>query len=131
MNSGAASPLPIGVGARFDAQEPAAPTGRITEPSTGTIVALDPDIPPRNQRLRFAAEGEQLRWLMDGKEFAKGRDAKWMPWPGKHVVQIADGRGRVLDEIRLEVRGAGVRASQPTPTRASGTTPPVRPLPAR
>lgn len=131
MNSGAASPVPIRAGARFDAQDPAVPAGRITEPSTGTIVALDPDIPPRNQRLRFAAEGEQLRWLMDGKEFAKGSNAQWLPWPGKHVVQIADARGRVLDEIRVEVRGAGVRANQPAPTRASGTAAAARPLPTR
>ena len=104
----------MGAGARFDAQESEARTGRITEPSSGTIVALDPDIPPKNQRLRFAAEGEQLRWLMDGKEFARGREAQWMPWPGKHLVQIADTRGRVLDEIRIEVRGAGVRAGGPS-----------------
>jgi len=38
-----------------------------------------------------------------------------MPWPGRHVVQITDAQGKVLDEVRLEVRGAGVVAS---PTRA-------------
>lgn len=118
MNSGANQRTPIGARARFDAQD-AAPTGRITEPATGTIVALDPDIPPKNQRLRFAAEGEQLRWLMDGKEFARGREAQWLPWPGKHMVQIADARGRVLDEIKLEVRGAGVRANPPAARRTA------------
>ena len=81
---------------------------RITTPTTGTIIALDPDIPPKNQRVRFAASGSNLRWLMDGKPFAKGSSAQWLPWPGRHVVQIVDAKGAVLDEVRLEVRGAGV-----------------------
>jgi penicillin-binding protein 1C len=82
---------------------------RITNPTTGTIIALDPDIPPRHQRVRFTAQGDQLRWVMDGKVFAKGPVAPWLPWPGRHVVQITNQRGEVLDEVRLEVRGAGVK----------------------
>ncbi|MES2952727.1 MAG: penicillin-binding protein 1C [Pseudomonadota bacterium] len=84
-------------------------SARITAPTTGTIIALDPDIPPKHQRVSFKAEGANLRWLMDGKLFAKGPTAQWLPWPGRHVVQIADAKGQVLDEVRLEVRGAGVR----------------------
>jgi penicillin-binding protein 1C len=87
-------------------QQPA----RITSPTTGTIIALDPDIPPRHQRVRFQAEGTNLRWLMDGKLLAQGASAQWLPWPGRHVVQIADAKGKVLDEVKLEVRGAGVKA---------------------
>jgi penicillin-binding protein 1C len=85
---------------------------RITAPTTGTIIALDPDIPPNRQRVSFAAEGSNLRWLMDGKPFAKGASAQWLPWPGRHVVQIADAKGAVLDEVRLEVRGAAVVAGK-------------------
>jgi penicillin-binding protein 1C len=84
---------------------------RITSPASGSIIALDPDIPPRNQRLSFDAEGSglaELRWVMDGKVFAKGASAQWPPWPGRHRVQLADARGQVLDEVRVEVRGAGV-----------------------
>ncbi len=84
---------------------------RITAPSTGTIVALDPDIPPLRQRLAFKADGRGLVWRMDGREFARGNTAAWLPWPGKHTVQLANTRGEVLDEIRIEVRGAGVKAS--------------------
>ncbi|MDO9359734.1 MAG: penicillin-binding protein 1C [Polaromonas sp.] len=82
---------------------------RITSPASGTIIALDPDIPPNRQRVRFSAEGRKLRWLMDGKEFARGAQAAWLPWPGRHVVQLQDATGKVHDEIRLEVRGAGVK----------------------
>jgi penicillin-binding protein 1C len=89
---------------------PGADAARITSPAPGTIVALDPDIPPTRQRLRFAAEGSNLRWQMNGKPFGQGAQLQWLPWPGKHVVQLVDARGSVLDEIRLEVRGAGLKA---------------------
>ena len=88
---------------------------RITSPANGSIIALDPDIPPRNQRLSLDAEGSglaELRWVMDGKVFAKGASAQWPPWPGRHRVQLADARGQVLDEVRVEVRGAGVLRSR-------------------
>ena len=81
---------------------------RITSPADGSIIALDPDIPPDRQRLRFAADGIVSRWLMDGQPFAKGAQAQWLPWPGRHVVQIVGAKGEVLHSIRLEVRGAGI-----------------------
>ena len=84
---------------------------RITAPADGTILALDPDIPPNRQRVRFEAEGRGVQWRIDGKPYARGASAQWLPWPGRHVVQLIDGRGQVADEIRLEVRGAGVLAS--------------------
>ncbi|OQW88375.1 MAG: penicillin-binding protein 1C [Rhodoferax ferrireducens] len=83
-------------------------SARITAPTSGTIIALDPDVPPKNQRVTFTAVGNGLRWRIDGKAFASGNSAHWLPWPGRHVVQITDTKGRVLDDIRLEVRGAGV-----------------------
>ena len=110
-NSGAASARPSSAIAlkrlKNSAQEPA----RITAPASGTILALDPDIPPRNQRLSFSAEGRHLRWNMDGKALGRGNQLQWLPWPGRHVVQLLDASGQVADEIHLEVRGAGVRAA--------------------
>jgi penicillin-binding protein 1C len=100
----------------------APPAPRITAPASGTIIALDPDIAPRHQRLHLSAEGQGLRWLMDGREFARGAQAQWLPWPGRHVVQLVDASGRVADEIRLEVRGAGVRNA-----RKAGNASPARP----
>ncbi|WP_394790750.1 penicillin-binding protein 1C [Rhodoferax sp.] len=83
---------------------------RITNPTSGTIIALDPDIPPMHQRVDFNAEGSGLRWWIDGKAFAQGANAQWLPWPGRHLVQIRNARGEVLDSVRVEVRGAGLRA---------------------
>ncbi len=85
-------------------------SARILSPANGTIIALDPDIPPTRQRLSLQAQGTGLRWLMDGKPLAKGNSAQWLPWPGRHVVQLLSGSGELLDEIRIEVRGAGVVA---------------------
>ncbi len=92
-----------------------APTPRITSPATGTIVALDPDIPPARQRLHFTATGEGLQWRMDGKPLGRGPRVAWLPWPGRHVVQITDAQGNVLDEVRIEVRGAGAVGAPPRP----------------
>ncbi len=87
---------------------------RITAPSSGTVIALDPDIPPKRQLVAFKAEGMDLRWFMDGKTFGRGPSAQWAPWPGKHVIQLVSAGGAKLDEIRLEVRGAVVRRSEST-----------------
>ena len=91
---------------------------RITAPAPGTVIALDPDIPPARQRLQFTATGSDLHWRMDGKPLGRGAQVAWLPWPGRHRVQITDAGGQVLDEIRLEVRGAGVVAA-PAPRSAA------------
>lgn len=87
------------------------PTGRarIVAPVDGTILALDPDIPPNRQRVSFRAEGAGTRWHIDGKEFARGAQAQWLPWPGRHRIELVDAAGKVVDTVRVEVRGAGVR----------------------
>ncbi|AVO48394.1 penicillin-binding protein 1C [Melaminivora suipulveris] len=88
---------------------------RITAPASGTIIALDPDIPPAHQRLRFVADGAEggrlLAWRMQGRVLARGAQWSWLPWPGRHTVELVDARGHVLDTVRIEVRGAGVRAA--------------------
>lgn len=92
-------------------------TARIIAPADGTIVALDPDIPPARQRLVFEAEGgtapQALQWRIDGRTAGQGPRLPWLPWPGRHRVELVDARsGAVLDQLRLEVRGAGVAQSR-------------------
>jgi len=89
------------------APQSAAP--RILAPTDGTILALDPDIPPANQRLRLQAAGRPAAWSIDGRIIARGPHAQWPPWPGKHVVRLVDARGKTLDQVRIEVRGARVK----------------------
>ncbi|WP_298209839.1 penicillin-binding protein 1C [Acidovorax sp.] len=115
MDSGAVSAQGISAGGKKGLKNPASGEGeassgaiaRITAPASGTVIALDPDIPPTRQRLQFTATGRQLLWRMDGKPLGRGPEVAWLPWPGRHVVQITDTAGQVLDEIRIEVRGAG------------------------
>ncbi|SDI68860.1 penicillin-binding protein 1C [Variovorax sp. OV700] len=87
-----------------------AAAARITAPADGTIIALDPDIPPLHQRVRFESEGRGVQWRIDGKHFARGNSAQWLPWPGRHVIELVDATGKVVDQRKLEVRGAGVIA---------------------
>ena len=87
---------------------------RITRPQDGTILALDPDIPLPNQRLLLQADAgsappQSLHWWIGERPIGRGREAQWLPWPGRHVIQLRDDRGAVQDERRIEVRGAQVK----------------------
>jgi penicillin-binding protein 1C len=95
--------------------EPAAPPSlagggaRIVAPAPGTIVALDPDIPPARQRIVFEAEvhGASLRWLLDGEDHGPAADLLvWPPTPGRHALRLVDAAGETLDSLTFEVRGA-------------------------
>lgn len=93
--------------------EPQADLGpaRILMPVHGTVIALDPDIPPQSQRLRLQAADRatpRLAWRMDGKPLGRGAVLEWLPWPGRHTLELVDAQGQVLDTVRFEVRGAGV-----------------------
>jgi penicillin-binding protein 1C len=79
----------------------------IASPRDGSIFALDPDMPPHAQRIRF--EGERGVWWLDGKRLGQGERLSWAPWPGRHELKLASPDGRVLQSVRFEVRGAGVK----------------------
>ena len=87
---------------------------RILSPVDGTILALDPDIPPTRQRLTLTADPGSappatLRWFIGTREIGRGARAHWLPWPGRHKVQLRDAKGLMHEEFQLEVRGAGVK----------------------
>ncbi|HTD06695.1 penicillin-binding protein 1C [Undibacterium sp.] len=91
----------------------------IRYPTAGMLVALDPDIPPQRQRIRFSAQGiSNGKWLLDGKplrlaaKLAQGSAYDWMPWPGKHTLSLYGANGDLLDQVRFEVRGAMERPRQ-------------------
>ena len=88
---------------------------RIVAPTPGTIVALDPDIPPQAQRLHLQAKGRpaapaDIAWRIDGVPLGSGSQQQWLPWPGRHRISLVDRKGREHDAVEVEVRGAGVRA---------------------
>jgi len=103
-----------------------APT--ISYPTPGMLVAIDPDIPPAHQRLRFSAQGvKQGSWVLDGKPLVQtgkkvgDRGYDWMPWPGKHKLVLQDVHGTVLDQLQFEVRGALVRPPEGKAVKVKGS----------
>ncbi len=124
INSGADYQALAGAGGGFDAKNPAAAASwRIRAPAPGTVFALDPDIPPQRQRVQLSASGggapaAGLRWRVNGRDVGRGASASWQPWPGRHALQLVAADGTALDELRIEVRGAGVRVGSLAGTAA-------------
>jgi len=89
---------------------PPAPGGqpRIVAPVSGTVIALDPDIPAERERLVFeAAHGRDgLRWVLDGVDLGPASQlAVWRPTRGRHALTLVDGDAREVDRVTFEVRG--------------------------
>jgi penicillin-binding protein 1C len=82
---------------------------RILSPTNGAIVALDPDIPPRNQQLTLHTDAASLRWRIGRRTVGRGERALWAPSPGVHRIELVDVKGKVVDAVRIEVRGAALR----------------------
>jgi penicillin-binding protein 1C len=85
---------------------------RIASPDDGSVVAIDPDIPPASQRLRFEAvePPRGAAWRLDGRRLGPARPLAWSPWPGRHLLELVDARGTPIDTVAFEVRGAQVAA---------------------
>nr|WP_306604457.1 penicillin-binding protein 1C [Azonexus sp.] len=81
---------------------------RIAYPTSGSIIALDPDIPPERQRipLRLSGAAEHgWHWRINGKPLLKAEaKARWLPQPGRHRLSLHDARGNLLDGVDIEVR---------------------------
>jgi len=81
---------------------------RISYPAAGTVIALDPDIPPGRQRLplQLSARGEAgWTWRIDGKPAGRAdRASRWLPQPGKHRLALVDAENLELDAVAFEVR---------------------------
>ena len=92
---------------------------RIIAPVSGTIIALDPDIPEGRERLVFEATDarESLRWVLDGDDLGSARELHvWRPVRGRHALELVDGHGRVVDRVSFDVRGVP-RAAHAEPAR--------------
>ncbi|MBL8380160.1 MAG: penicillin-binding protein 1C [Burkholderiales bacterium] len=84
----------------------------IVAPVAGSIHALDPDIPPANQRLIFKANAPPgAQWHLNGRPLGEARTTAWFPWPGKHLLRLVGADGQVLDQVDFEVRGARVKTA--------------------
>jgi penicillin-binding protein 1C len=106
---------------------PASPAGTaarlIASPDDRSVVALDPDIPPAVQRLRFEAIAPVPRgaaWRLDGKRLGAARPLPWAPWPGHHVLELIDAKGAPLDTVSFDVRGARAKPAAPATRSRAG-----------
>ena len=89
------------------AAPPEARRPRFTNPVAGSVYALDPDIPPRQQRLAIAVSGAaatHMLWL-DGQRLGAADAAPLVfPRPGRHQLRLTDAAGRVIDQSLFSVR---------------------------
>jgi penicillin-binding protein 1C len=90
---------------------------RLVAPVDGTVVALDPDIPPANQKLLLHAKGgaessvNRAVWKIDGESVGVGEQLMWAPRPGKHNVELLDADGRTHGRATITVRGAAQKGA--------------------
>ncbi|HWA12954.1 MAG TPA: penicillin-binding protein 1C [Burkholderiales bacterium] len=107
---------------RVARKAPEAAAAAIAYPASGTILALDPDIPPAAQRVRLLASGAGAghRFRLDGEDAgAAAGGAFWAPQPGVHVLELVDAAGAVVEAVRFEVRGAALHSRLPQAARAT------------
>ncbi len=81
---------------------------RIVYPPSGTVIALDPDIPGELQKIFFVAQTSEndFRWVLNGEPMeGGGKTIPWTPEAGKYTLAIADEDEKILDYIYFEVRG--------------------------
>lgn len=84
---------------------------RIVYPPSGTIIAVDPDIPPDLQKIFFISQNntEGLRWVLNNYKIGKvGNTFPWTPTVGNYTLALFDKEGRIIDSIFFEVRGPEV-----------------------
>lgn len=88
---------------------------RIVYPPSGTVIALDPDIPPDLQKVFFISrtEGNELRWRLNDAAIGEtGKTIAWSPKRGKYSLALTDSQGTIIDSVNFEVRGA--QPNEPT-----------------
>jgi len=93
--------------AEMAAAPEAARRPRITSPVSGSVYAIDPDIPADRQRLGVAVSGAVAghRLLLDKRPLGDaGAGLQIVPRPGSHILALVDPGGRTIDRIRFTVR---------------------------
>jgi penicillin-binding protein 1C len=81
---------------------------RILYPPSGTVMAIDPDIPTELQKVFFVSQvhEDDLQWVLNGSALEKtGRTIPWTPKAGKYSLAIANREEKILDYVYFEVRG--------------------------
>jgi penicillin-binding protein 1C len=80
---------------------------RITNPVSGSIFALDPDIPLDRQRMGVTVSGstEGHRLLLDKRDIGPAEaKPQLMMIPGSHLLALVDSAGKQIDQVRFTMR---------------------------
>jgi penicillin-binding protein 1C len=88
---------------------------RIVAPTAGTIIALDPEIPPSRQRVIFESTGTdpELRFILDGTDLGPARTPiLWPPHPGRHTLTLHSPT-HSPHTVTFEVRGPNMGVRPP------------------
>ena len=71
------------------------PRARILYPQDGMILAVDPAIPLKNQKMPLLVEGplkKNISWRINGKKVGSASEPYlWTPVPGKHTFELLSG----------------------------------------
>lgn len=80
---------------------------RIDSPANGMVIAIDPDIPARFQRVPLSARGADERMVLrlNGEVLgAANGSVMWAPERGTYLLALEDSAGHTLDSARFIVR---------------------------
>jgi penicillin-binding protein 1C len=109
-------------GTLIAAREASGVGARIVAPVDGGIIALDPDIPTANQRVRLAS-GDATQagcWVVNDQSLGcSDAPLAWSPTTGDVLIRLLDSEGRERDRATLTVRGSlrAANAAALTPAR--------------
>ncbi len=81
---------------------------RIVYPPSGSVIGLDPDIPPDLQKIFFVSQprGNNLRWVLNNHTISKvNNNFPWSPKVGTYVLTLVDENDQMIDSVHFEVRG--------------------------
>jgi penicillin-binding protein 1C len=88
----------------------------IAYPGQGSIIALDPDIPPERQRVALQLSGQPdagWQWRIDSEALGSAaHEVLWRPRPGRHRLILLDRNNRELESVNFEVRALKGRAAR-------------------
>lgn len=80
---------------------------RITNPVSGAVYAVDPDIPRDRQTIGVALAGDigLLQLRLDGRALAGSGATRQLPLiPGSHLLSLTTASGQMIDQVRFSVK---------------------------
>ena len=85
----------------------------IAYPGQGSVIVLDPDIPPERKLISLQLSGKadpNWQWKMDGNLVANANHQVLLrPQPGKHRLTLSGSNGKLIESVDFEIRAMKAR----------------------